>query len=79
MNIDEMSDDEFTAYFRLSKNGFEYVHRHIVDMIQPTRVYTHTLSSRQRLLVCIRLEKESLQIFIGENIAGFWQIPATTG
>src|SRR5689334_15582595 len=58
MNMNERTDEQFVEYFRLSKAGFNYVHEHDADLVRPARMYAYTLSSRQRLLICIRLAKE---------------------
>lgn len=54
-NMDNMADDEFVSNFRLNKAGFEYVHESVADMIRPARMYAYSLTTRERLLVCIRL------------------------
>ena len=56
MDVDRMTDEQFVSDFRLNKAGFEYVHEHVADLIRPKRMYAYTLSTRRRLLVCIRYE-----------------------
>jgi hypothetical protein len=54
LNIDHLSEEEFSARYRLTKEGYEYVHSGVGDLLQPVQMNNHALTSRERLLVTLR-------------------------
>ena len=55
LNEDAMTEDQFRKRYRLTKDAFEFVHTEIGHRLQPVRMNHYALSSRERLLIALRL------------------------
>ena len=50
----ELDEEHFMKYFRLSKSQFEYVHKKIQEDIVKHGISRESISTRQRLAICLR-------------------------